>query len=59
MRKYQWLVIVMLIGCIAAFASCRRMEQMMGPAMPEPEPVETMPEMEPEMPVEARGRDTT
>ena len=53
MRKYQWLVIVMLIGCIAAFASCRRMEQMMAPAMPEPEPpevveppVETMPEVE-------------
>ena len=52
MRKYQWLVIVMLIGCIAAFASCRRMEQMMAPAMSEPEPVETMPEMEPEMPAE-------
>ncbi len=54
MRKYQGLVIVMLIGCIVAFAGCERVAQVVSPAMPDPEPptevveppVETMPEEE-------------
>ena len=45
MRKYQWLVIVMLIGCIIAFASCRRMEEMMAPVLPDAEQIEPPPEM--------------
>ena len=56
MRKFQWLMIVVLIGCIVAFASCRRMEQMMDPLMPDAEkiePTEMPPEMmEPEPPEE-------
>ena len=48
MRKYQWLVIVMLIGCVVAVAGCKRMERMMAPVVPDPEPtveppVEMMP----------------
>ena len=48
MRKYQWLVIVMLIGCIVVFAGCKRMERVIAPVVPDPEPtveppVEMMP----------------
>ena len=42
MRKYQWFVIVILIGCIVAFAGCKRMEQMVTPVMPDPEPPEVV-----------------
>ena len=45
MRKYQWLMSVMLIGCLIAFSSCRRMEQMIAPVMPDAEQVEPPPEM--------------
>ena len=44
MRKYSWIVVVMLIGCIVAFASCRRMEQMIAPVMPDAEMIEPPPE---------------
>ena len=49
MRKYQWLVIVMLIGCMVCFAGCERVPQqpVTTPVAPEPEPVETMPVEEP------------
>ena len=55
MRKYSWIMVIMLIGCIVAFASCKRMEQMMDPVMPDaeqveptdPEPTETMETVEP------------
>lgn len=40
MRKFQWLMIVLLISGIVAFASCRRMEQMLDPVMPDAEKVE-------------------
>ena len=43
MRKYQWLVIVALIGCMVSFAGCQRLERMLEPVLPEPEPeVETV-----------------
>ena len=45
MRKFQWLMIVVLIGCIVAFASCRRMEEMIAPVMPDAEKIEPPPEM--------------
>ena len=38
MRKIQWLMIVVLIGCIASFASCKRMEEMIAPVISDPEP---------------------
>ena len=48
MRKYQWFVIVILIGCIVSFAGCQRIKRVVAP-----ETVETMPpEVEPEMPEE-------
>ena len=51
MRKYQWLMIVLLLlGCIVSFAGCERVAQIVAPVMPEPEPtetVETPPEPEP------------
>ena len=57
MRKYSWIVVIMLIGCIVAFSSCRRMEEMIAPIMPDaekveptvPEPTEMPPEMMEEM----------
>ena len=54
MRKYSWIMVVMLIGCIVAFASCKRMEQMMKPALPDAEQVEPteMPEEMVETPPE-------
>ena len=48
MRKYSWILAVILIGCIVAFASCRRMERMIAPALPDAEQVEP-PEMPEEM----------
>ncbi|RKU09786.1 hypothetical protein C6503_20635 [Candidatus Poribacteria bacterium] len=48
MRKFQWLMIVLLIGGVVAFASCRRMERMIVPVMPDAEQVEPT-EMPPEM----------
>ena len=47
MRRYSSLIIVMLIGCIVSFAGCQRMEQMLTPAAPDPEPTEMV-----EMPVD-------
>ena len=39
MRKFQCLMIVLLlVGCIIPFAGCKRMEQMMAPVIPEPDP---------------------
>lgn len=51
MRKYQWLIIVMLIGCVVAFAGCKRMERVMAPVIPEPDPEPPTEVVEP--PVEA------
>ena len=49
MRKYTWLVVLALITCTIAFASCKRMEQMIAPVMPEPEPPTEMVEPPVEM----------
>ena len=38
MRKYTWIVVLALIACTIAFVSCKRMEEMVSPVMPEPEP---------------------
>lgn len=68
MRKYTWIVVLALIGCMIALASCERIARVVAPATPEPEPepptemvVETPPEptidpepetVEPETPVD-------
>ena len=45
MRKYSWIVVIMLIGCMVSFTSCRQMEKMIAPVMPDAEPVEEMMEV--------------
>lgn len=40
MRKYQWLVINVLIGCIVSFASCNKMQKVEGPVVPNAESAE-------------------
>ncbi len=40
MRKYQWLVINVLIGCIVSFASCNKMQKVEGPVVPDAESAE-------------------
>ena len=54
MRKYQWLVIIALIGCMVSFASCNKMQKVKGPVVPNAESAE-MVEQEPSdaIPVEA------
>ena len=53
MRKYQSLILVVLIGCIVSFAGCERIQNLVAP-LPEAEPmVETPPEEVP-MLVEVR-----
>lgn len=54
MRKFQWLIVVLLIGGIVSFASCKRMEQMMDPLLPDAEKIEppVMPEEMVETPTE-------
>ena len=51
MRKYQWIVIVMLIGCMVSFTSCEKVPKMMDMIMPDAEQVEPpeVPEPAPEM----------
>ena len=41
MRKCQWIVILVLIGCAISFASCQRIQKVMQPSMPDLEPIET------------------
>lgn len=57
MRKYQWFVIVILIGCIVSFAGCERIKQVVGPDDVETTPPDTAPEM-PEEPVVETPADT-
>ena len=45
MRKYQWIVIVMLIGCMVSFTGCERIPKIMEPLLPDAEPMEEMMEM--------------
>ena len=54
MRKYQWLVIITLIGCMVSFASCNKMQKVEGPVVPNAESAE-MVEQEPSdaIPVES------
>ena len=40
MRKYLWLVITVLIGCIVSFASCNKMQKVEGPVVPNAESAE-------------------
>lgn len=40
MRKFRWLVIITLIGCIVAFASCNKMQKVEGPVVPNAESAE-------------------
>ena len=50
MRKYTWIVVLALIGCMIAFAGCQRIAKVVAPGMPDPEPpevVETPTETEP------------
>ena len=41
MRKCQWIVILVLIGCAVSFTSCQRIQKVLQPGMPDPEPIET------------------
>ena len=54
MRKYQWFIIVALIGCSVAFASCDRTQEMLAPVLPDAEVIEPpeIPEEMMEMPVD-------
>ena len=47
MRKYQWIVIIALIGCMVSFSGCEEGQKMMEPLLPDAEPVEEMMEPEP------------
>ena len=56
MRKYTWIAVVTLIACTIAFASCKRMEEMISPVVPDPEPPTEMVEPPVEMmPMDAEG----
>ena len=44
MRKYQWLIIVVLIGCMVSFTSCEKVPKMMEPLLPDVEPEVAKPE---------------
>ncbi len=52
MRKYQWVVILALISFVFAFVSCNRMQKVLQPTMPDPQPIEMV-----EMPVEEIPQD--
>ena len=54
MRKYCWIIIVTLIGCMVSFASCQRIQKILDPTLPaaEPEVVESEPPKTVETPVE-------
>ena len=41
MRKYQWIVIIMLLGFVFSVAGCNRVQKVLQPAMPDPEPMQT------------------
>lgn len=47
MRKYQWLISVVLIGCMISFTSCQRIQKILDPTLSETEPEvsETEPEV--------------
>ena len=47
MRKYTWIVVLALIVGTITFVSCKRMEEMAAPVIPDPEPVEEMTTPEP------------
>ena len=51
MRKYAWIIVLTLIIGTVSLTSCRRMEQMISPAMPDAEKIEP-PEMVVQTPVE-------
>ncbi len=46
-KNVQTQFLIVLLGCILSFASCKRMERVLTPVMPEPEPTEVVepPEM--------------
>ena len=50
MRKYQWLVIITLIGCMFLFAGCDEMQKMTGPVVPGA--LDTMPVEPPDGPAD-------
>jgi len=56
MRTYKYIAILALVGCTIAFTSCKQMEQMAAPVIPDPEPTEVVeptavmePESEPQL----------
>ncbi len=52
MRKYAYLIVLTLIAGTVLFTSCKRMEEMISPVMPDAEKIEPPPEM---MPMDAEG----
>ena len=51
MRKYKWLLILILISCTVSFFACERGQQMLETVLPDPEPV-TPPEMVEDAPID-------
>ena len=38
MRKYKWIIFLVLIGCTITFFACERGQQMLETVLPDPEP---------------------
>lgn len=61
MRKYQWILVVALIGCVFSFSGCKRIQKVVLSEVPEPRPAEmvtvptepVVPMLEPETPAES------